>query len=232
MAINKIGIEQYRQWCEQGYDAIQYYDEKYSDWLAIPRSIKTTSVKPGGTVPLLPGQTPGMHWPEGEAWIRRMRLSKNSDLIDPLIAAGYVVEPCIGDDNSVVVEVPVRAPEGVRTVKQVSMWEQLALAAFLQRYWADNQVSVTVTFNPATEGPQIAHALEYYQYQLKGVSFLPRPDLYDNSGKAPYPQMPYEAISLERYHDLAGKLKPIRFGTTHEKAETEKFCDSDHCVIG
>jgi hypothetical protein len=26
------------------------------------------------------------------------------------------------------------------SVKDVSMWEQLSLAAFLQRYWADNQV--------------------------------------------------------------------------------------------
>lgn len=28
----------------------------------------------------------------------------------------------------------------VRTLDQVSMWEQLGLASFLQRYWADNQV--------------------------------------------------------------------------------------------
>lgn len=28
----------------------------------------------------------------------------------------------------------------VQTVGDVSMWEQLSLAAFMQRYWADNQV--------------------------------------------------------------------------------------------
>jgi hypothetical protein len=40
------------------------------------------------------------------------------------------------------------------------MWEQLAFAAFLQRHWADNQVSCTVTFDPETEGPQLKHALD------------------------------------------------------------------------
>lgn len=36
------------------------------------------------------------------------------------------------------------------------------------------KVSCTVTFDPETEGQHLAHALDYFQYQLKGVSFLPR----------------------------------------------------------
>ena len=47
----------------------------------------------------------------------------------------------------------------------------MALAAFMQRYWADNQVSCTVTFDPKTEGSQIATALNYFQYQLKSLEF-------------------------------------------------------------
>jgi hypothetical protein len=39
-----------------------------------------------------------------------------------------------------VVEFPVDMGQGLRSVKQLSMWEQLSLAAFLQKYWADNQV--------------------------------------------------------------------------------------------
>ena len=30
--------------------------------------------------------------------------------------------------------------EGVRPLNEVSMWEQLLLASFMQEYWADNQV--------------------------------------------------------------------------------------------
>ena len=90
-----------------------------------------------------------------------------------------------------VVEVPVDVGEGVRTLPDVSMWEQLALSAVAQRYWADNQVSSTVTFDPVSEGNQIANALDVFQYQLKGISFLPRLDY------GAYPQMPYEAIDKE-----------------------------------
>lgn len=44
-----------------------------------------------------------------------------------------------------VVEIPVDAGEGVRTARDLSMWEQLSFAAFLQRYWADNQASEAIS---------------------------------------------------------------------------------------
>ena len=45
------------------------------------------------------------------------------------------------DPRSIVVEFPVDMGAGIRSLDAVSMWEQLALAAFLQRHWSDNQVS-------------------------------------------------------------------------------------------
>jgi len=62
------------------------------------------------------------------------------------------------------------------------------MASLLQRYWADNQVSCTVTFDPEKESSQIKNALDYFQYSLKGISFLPHT-------KDVYPQMPYEEIT-------------------------------------
>jgi ribonucleoside-triphosphate reductase len=141
--ISQHGLGTLQGWLERGYSAIQRYDKDYSDWFAIPRSIKTTSVKPSGTVSLLAGATPGMHYPESRFYIRRMRLSAASELVAPLRAAGYPLEPVKdggANSNTVVVEIPVDVGAGVRTASQVPMWEQLALAAFLQRHWADNQV--------------------------------------------------------------------------------------------
>ena len=54
--------------------------------------------------------------------------------------------------HTMVVEIPVSLGEKIRTLKTVSMWEQLQMAALLQRHWADNQVSCTITFDPETEG--------------------------------------------------------------------------------
>lgn len=42
------------------------------------------------------------------------------------------------------------------------MWEQLSIAAFMQKYWADNQVSATITFDPERDSNDIAKALNYF----------------------------------------------------------------------
>jgi adenosylcobalamin-dependent ribonucleoside-triphosphate reductase len=223
----KYNIETLRLWLEEGYNTIQSYDEEYSNWLCIPRSIKTTSIKPSGSVSLLAGATPGKHWPESRFYIRRVRLSIHSPLIDPLNKAGYKVEPAHEDmEHTMVVEVPVDVGENVRLAKDVSMWEQLSLAAFLQRNWSDNQVSCTVTFDPETEGHQIEHALNYYQYQLKGISFLPR------KKEGAYKQMPYQSITEEEYNKLIKNLKPINFKkVAHDREEIDAYCDGDTCAI-
>jgi len=225
--ITHRGQGELRRWLESGYDALQKYDKGYSDWFAVPRSVKTTSVKPSGTVSLLAGATPGLHYPESRFYIRRIRLSVNSPLLKPLEKAGYKIEPAFGsEDSTVVVEVPVDVGEGIRTVNDVPMWEQMALASFMQRYWADNQVSCTVTFDPETEGNQIATALNYFQYQLKGISFLPKLEL------GAYKQMPYEEITEKQYNKMVDKLSYLSFRQVKgNEAEIDKFCNNDTCEI-
>jgi uncharacterized Fe-S cluster-containing radical SAM superfamily protein len=96
----------------------------------------------------------------------------------------------------------------------------------LQRYWADNQVSCTITFKPE-EAEQIIPALNYMQYQLKGVSFLPKME------KGAFPQMPYEAITEEQYKKRSAKLKPLNLsGVREEEVAPERFCTNDTCEIG
>ena len=225
--ITKHGMEELRKWLEKGYDTIQDWDCMYSDWFAVPKSIKTTSVKPSGTVSLLVGATPGMHYPESRFYIRRMRLSKHSELIEPLKKANYKLEPAFGsEDTTMVVEVPVDVGEGIRTAAELSVWEQFSLAAFLQRHWADNQVSCTATFDPETEANQLPHVLNHFQYRLKGISLLPRHEL------GAYKQMPYEAIDEKTYNKMISKLGKLSFGVIkHEEAEVDKFCNNDSCEI-
>jgi ribonucleoside-triphosphate reductase (thioredoxin) len=224
-----------REWCEEGYAAIQDADRALSKQLCIPTSIKTTSVKPSGTVSLLAGATPGMHYPEARFYIRRVRLAADSELLAPLAAAGLKIEPSVTDAGTAVVEIPVDAGEGVRTAQELTMWEQLLFAAFLQRHWADNQVSCTVTFDPETEGQKLPQALDYFQYHLKGVSFLPR------VAAGAYAQMPYEAITAEQYAERMQGVSPVDFqqlaqqqphsrdaSATVEEVP-DKFCDAAVC---
>ncbi len=145
--LGQHSLETLRTWLDRGYQVIQKWDLVYSAWLCVPKSIKTTSVKPSGTVSLLAGVNPGCHFPEFEYYIRRIRIAKNSDLISVMQRAGFSVEQDVVDASSWIVEFPIH--NRGKNLSTVSIWEQVALASFLQKYWSDNQVSCTVTFTEA-----------------------------------------------------------------------------------
>jgi adenosylcobalamin-dependent ribonucleoside-triphosphate reductase len=221
-AFNKHGRREMYQWCDKGYEYVKELDEEYSNWLCIPKSIRTTSIKPSGTVSLLNGSTPGIHFPESEYYIRRIRFSHTSPVLAKLETAGYHIEEDAYSPNTMVVEFPVHEPYFTKSKQDVTMWEQLEIAAQYQHYWADNSVSVTVTFNEE-EAPQLKDALEMYETRLKAVSFLK----YSETG---YKQAPYEAITKKQYKTMIKKITPLQRMDT-EGGEGTKFCTNDTCTF-
>ena len=220
-AFNKFGRREMYNWCDNAYEYIKELDEEYSNWLCIPKSIRTTSIKPSGTVSLLNGSTPGIHFPEDEYYIRRIRFSKDSELLDNIRDAGYKLEEDKYSPNTICVEFPVREPFFQKGKKDVSIWEQLEIAAQYQYYWADNSVSVTVTFKPE-EAHMLKDALEMYETRLKAVSFL----RYEETG---YEQAPYEPISKEEYEELMSKTTKIATFDVEAQGSGTKFCDGESC---
>ena len=97
------------------------------------------------------------------------------------------------------------------------------MAAQYQHYWADNSVSITVTFKPE-EATQIKDALEMYETRLKAVSFL----RYEETG---YVQAPYEPITKEKYEQLIKNIAPIQRFDSNEGGSGTKFCTNDSCTI-
>jgi hypothetical protein len=104
----------------------------------------------------------------------------------------------------------------------------MALAATAQRYWSDNSVSVTISFDPETEAQHVESVLHMYDGQLKTVSFLP-------SGNFTYPQMPYTRITKEEYEASTEKLFPIDFVGVYAglaaDAVGEAYCTTDSCEV-
>ncbi len=225
-ALNKHGYREFFDWCDEGYDYIQHLDKKYSDWLCIPRSIKTTSVKPSGTVSLLAGATPGVHWDHSPHYIRRVRVQEGHDLIDMCRDAGYHVEEDHYSDNTMVISFPVKVDSMDRRKNEVSLREKVDLAARIQHYWADNQVSCTAEFDPDTEAKDIPRILAAYEDRLKGISFLPMRD-------HGYQQAPYEEISEDEYTEMRSTIKPLQAqnGSRLEHDQEDKFCDGEACAI-
>jgi ribonucleoside-triphosphate reductase len=221
-------------WCEEGYQTVRHYDRVYSEWLAVRESVKVSSIKPSGTVSLLANATPGAHYPTFSCYIRRVRFSASHADLPAIAAAGYPVEDSIVghaedgrpiyDPSTKVVEFPVMGDPDVPTEKDVSLRDKVKLAVLLQRYWADNQVSYTATFRP-DEADQIAPLLSEFDRQLKSISFLPMVD-----GGA-YPQMPYEAITVEEYERRAAHLKPIVWPDKDSHDQDEKYCDGQACEV-
>jgi ribonucleoside-triphosphate reductase len=209
--------------CDAGYNEIRRWDEIYSEWLCIQKSIKVTSVKPSGTVSLVAGATPGIHHPEAATYWRRVRIAKDSILVKILNDAGYHIEPSVSDpDRTVVVRFAV-CDERVRPVENVTIWEQMANAADYQRYWADNQVSCTVKFK-YSERAEIERVLEAYEDQIKGISFLP------HMGHG-YAQAPYEPCTPEEVMEYNSKIKQTDYSDYITEAIGSTYCDNDTCAM-
>lgn len=223
------GMTKLRTWMDEGYATIQAYDKSYSEWLCIRESIKTTTVKPSGTVSILAGESPGVHWaPGGEFFNRGIVFSKDDPMVTLLRQAGYSVETsAYSPETSVFVQFPVHS-NAKRNDKQVTLFEKANLAVLAQRYWSDNSVSVTLSFNKETEGEHVGTVLHMHEGQLKTVSFLPQ-------GNDTYEQMPYQEIESEEYEDASYKLfrldlNPIYNGDALD-AIGEEFCTTDACDI-
>jgi adenosylcobalamin-dependent ribonucleoside-triphosphate reductase len=223
-AISRHGYRPFMRWCDKAYGAVKETDPRHSAWLAVPRSIKTTSIKPSGTVSLLAGATPGIHWGYAPYYIRRVRVNSGHPMVELCREAGYPVEPDAYSEHTAVVSFPVHVPGLKRCAREVSPWEKADLAAQMQRYWSDNQVSCTIDFDPDTERDMLPRILAAYEDRLKAIAFLP-------SRKHGYEQPPYEEIGQDVYHEMAAGLKPVAGSLLHEQPLEARFCDGDACEL-
>jgi adenosylcobalamin-dependent ribonucleoside-triphosphate reductase len=223
------GLPALREWMDEGYQKIRHYDHKYSEWLCVRESVRVTTVKPSGSVSLLSGATPGVHWgPGGEFYLRAIRFGNTDPMMYLFKAAGYKIEDDVVSANTSVVYFPV-ASGHKRSEKQVSLFEKIGLAATAQKYWSDNGVSVTLSFDKEEETKFIAPALNMYEGQLKAVSFLPM-------GNKTYLQQPYTEITREEYNSYVGTIGKIDWSAIYDgkdnlDAESEKYCSTDACEI-
>ena len=226
---DRKGVPVLREWMDTGYSVIQGYDKLYSEWLGIRESIKMTTVKPSGTVSILAGESPGVHWtPGGQYFLRAIRFSNEDPMLPLFTMANYTVEPASESPNTTsVVFFPVESM-AKRSEKDVTIFEKMSLASMAQRHWSDNSVSVTVSFNQETEGEHVGTVLHMFDGQLKTVSFLPM-------GNTIYPQMPYTQITKQDYEEYVFKLMPIDFAGVYAglaaDAIGEAYCTTDACEI-
>lgn len=200
--------EEQRSWLKETYPLLRAYDKEYSENNGFPISIKLTTIKPSGTLSLLPLHiASGGHPAYAKYFIRRVRIAANSPLVAICRQNGYPVEYVRNFDgtdsyNTVVVEFPCSYPDHAVFAGDTSAIDQLETIKRLQTEWSDNSVSVTIYYRKE-ELSGIREWLKLnYNTSVKTVSFL----LHNDHG---FEQSPLEEITEEDYLNRKASVKPI-----------------------
>jgi len=211
MGIGVTGVlqctDEQKGWLRRAYDELRAFDKQYSEANGFPESVKLTTVKPSGTLSLLPGVTPGCHPAYARHMIRRIRISSNHPLVQVCRDHGYHVEyqqnfDGSEDHSTVVVSFPFRHPDNAVLAKDMTAIDQLETIKWLQENWSDNSVSCTVYYRKE-ELPEIRKYLKkYYKNSHKSLSFL----LHSEHG---FKQAPLEEITQEQYDELVASTRLI-----------------------
>lgn len=228
MGIGMTGImqssEEQLSWLNSAYEWLREYDNEYSERVGCNPSIKLTTIKPSGTLSLLPGVTPGCHPGYSQYMIRRITIDSNHALIDVCKSHGYPMEYKMNldgttDYNSMIVSFPFSYPEGTILAKDMTAIDQLDQVKWLQENWSDNSVSCTVYYKKE-ELPEIKKYLkENYSKNFKSLSFL----LHSDHG---FKQAPYEEITKEQFDELVAKTTLIT------SISSAQFEGGDECATG
>ncbi|WP_457598410.1 fused protease/ribonucleoside-triphosphate reductase [Hydrogenimonas sp.] len=221
----KIGVTRMTRTLRDAYTLVRQINERLARDAGIPASLKVTAVKPSGTISLLAGVSPGMHFPVSRYALRRLRVGDSQKITQFLIDAGVPHAPDAYSEHTTVFEFPIRY-ENSRSIGEVSAWEQFALLAMLQREWSDNMVSCTIAFDEEREGPQVERMLAMFAPVIKSASMLPR------GSEEIYEQMPIEPISKEEYERRLEAMPEIDWsGFGGSDGAGEGFCSILACNI-
>ncbi|MCM0605450.1 MAG: hypothetical protein KA715_05120 [Xanthomonadaceae bacterium] len=191
------------------YAEIQKENVNYSRELGIPESIRTTVIKPSGTLSLLGDCLPGIHPAYSKYYLRRVRFDKNDPLIPILKSAGHPLEPMATldggiDPNTLVVSFPCETLEGDPTADSgFDTFKQLDTLLFAQKHWADQSVSVTIYYK-REELSKIKNWVSKHLSEIKTVSFL----AHSEHG---FKQAPYESLNQKNFEILRSNIKPADF---------------------
>lgn len=207
-----------------GYKIVRNTNTRLSKEAGVPSAVRVTTVKPSGSISLLAGVTPGVHYPVSRYAIRRVRVGDTSPLVDVLKKAGVPHEKDKVSENTLVFEFVIDHGD-VRPCEEVSPWEQFSLVQMMQKHYADNCVSATIYFDKEKDGPDVEKMLAMFIPNLKSVSMLP------HAGHG-YAQAPYEPITEQEYNNRKSKIGKPNYSNVKENIpQGSKFCSGDTCEL-
>lgn len=182
-------------------------NREYATRFGINPSTCVTCVKPSGNTSQLFDSSSGIHPRHAPFYIRRVRIESHSPLFHMLRDAGVPYQPEVGQDpkaaTTFVLEFPIKAPKNAVFKDDVRALDLLEYWKMVKENFTEHNPSATISV-----GDNEWIAVGNWVYEnfdiVGGLSFLPRNDFV-------YQLAPYEAITEERYNELASKFPTIDF---------------------
>lgn len=203
--------------------------EQIASKLGGSKPLLITTVKPEGTLSLLPTVSNGVHYSHAPYYIRRVRINAADPLCRVCEDLGYPVLPEVGQDPddpvTKVVEFPVKAPEGC-VKADVSAIQQLENYKMFMEHYVDHNCSITVHVRDH-EWDQVEQWVWDNWDDVVALSFLS----YDDSF---YELLPYEAITKEEYESRKAAMRPFNPSllAKYEHEEMELDIGASDCANG
>jgi hypothetical protein len=171
-----------------------------------------------------------MHPRHAPYYIRRIRISATDSLFKMLRDQGVPYHPEVGQSAesavTYVLEFPVKAPKGAIFRDDVSALDLLSHWKAVKQNYTEHNPSTTISIG---EGEWIGVANWLYENWdiIGGLSFLPRDSHV-------YQLAPFEAISEEKYQELAKRFEHIDYSKiiTYEKENGTDLKKELACVAG
>ncbi len=233
--LNKTGMsyEELAALLSELRETVHREGRRYSEELGIAPPKLMTTIKPEGSLSMLPCVSSGIHYAHADYYIRRIRISASDPLFRLIAVQGsypyYNENGQSDEDCSIkVIEFPIKAPQG-RTKYEVGAIEQLELYKLSMLHWSDHNTSITVHVREQ-EWEEIACWLyDNFEYAV-GITFLP---LLEET----YPLLPYECTTREDYERRLKLVKPIDYELlalmedSEEKELLDKDCEAGVCPV-
>ena len=203
--------------------------KEYAGELGLQEPLLVTTVKPEGTLSLLPGVSSGVHFSHAPYYLRRIRISAGDPLVKVCEELGYPVFPETGQPKTnpsvKVVEFPVKAPAG-KSKGDVTAIEQLEIYKMFMENYVDHNCSITVHIRDNEWDAACQWVWDNWD-DVVGITFLSYNDSF-------YELMPYEEISKEEYEERLDAMKPFTPSLVlkYEREETELDAGDLGCETG
>lgn len=221
--------EQEEQLLGELKDAAKKASSEYANELGQKEPLLVTTIKPEGTLSLLPVVSSGVHFSHAPYFVRRIRISSDDPLVKVCEELGYPVHPEVGQDRETcvtkVVEFPVKAPAG-KLKGDVSAIEQLEIYRMFMEHYVEHNCSITIHVRD-NEWELVEQWVWDNWDETLALSFLSYEDNF-------YELLPFEEISQQEYDDRVAAMKPFipSLISKYEREEIDYDIGNEGCESG